>query len=34
MWQNDDMVDTRLQGYDSVLIGLSWTAATQTVGGH
>jgi hypothetical protein len=28
------MVDTRLQGCDTLLIGLSWTAANQTVGGH
>ena len=34
MWHNDDMVDTRLQGCDALLIGLSWTAETRTVGGH
>jgi hypothetical protein len=28
------MVDTRLQECDAVLIGLSWTAETLTVGGH
>jgi hypothetical protein len=31
---SDDMVDTRLQGCDVLLIGLSWIAATQTVGDH
>lgn len=34
LWHNDDMVDTRLQECDAQLIGLSWTAATRTVGGH
>jgi hypothetical protein len=34
MWYNDDMVDTRLQECDALLIGLSWTAETLTVGGH
>jgi hypothetical protein len=34
MWHSDDMVDTRLQGCDALLIGLSWTAAAWRVGGH
>jgi hypothetical protein len=34
MWYNDDMVDTRLHGCDALLIGLSLTAKTLTVGGH
>ena len=34
MWHNDCMVDKRLQGCDTLLTGLSWTAATRTVGGH
>jgi len=34
MWHDDDMVDTRLQGCDALLIGLRWIAATWTVGGH
>jgi len=34
MWHKDGMIDKRLQGCDILLIGLSWTAATWTVGGH
>jgi len=34
MWHNDGMVGKRLQGCDTLFIGLSWTAATRTVGGH